>query len=125
MGSKKKSHREKRAAASPPTQGVPGGVGRRWVMGAIGVGALAAAGGWSLWQPSGTARTGNHPEVQPGARFPATLSPVLFVGKTAAAYQVAREIPETLAQIYCYCRCDKSVGHKSLLYCFSDDHGSG
>ena len=57
--------------------------------------------------------------------MPVTLSPALFVGKAAAAYQVAREIPETLARLYCYCRCDVSVGHRSLLDCYSDAHASG
>lgn len=120
MGRKTRPHREK-PAAPPPARGVD----RRWVIGALGAGALAAGGGWYLWTPARTARAGNHPEPPPGASFPATLSPALFVGKAAAAYQVAREIPGTLARIYCYCRCDKTVGHKSLVYCFSDDHGAG
>jgi hypothetical protein len=120
MGRKNRPQREQ-AAAPPPASGV----GRRWALGALGAGALAAGGGWYLWAPARPARAGNHPEPPPGASFPATLSPALFVGKAAAAYQVAREIPQTLARIYCYCGCDKLVGHKSLLYCFSDDHGSG
>jgi len=52
------------------------------------------------------------------------LSPALFVGKTARAYQVASEIPEVLDQIYCYCECDKHMGHSSLLSCFTDSHGA-
>jgi hypothetical protein len=53
------------------------------------------------------------------------LSPALFVGQTARAYQVAHEIPDILDQLYCYCECDKHLGHKSLLSCFTDDHGAG
>lgn len=53
-----------------------------------------------------------------------TLSPAMFEGAVRAAYQVAQEMPETLAQLPCYCYCDKSVGHKSLHSCFIDDHGS-
>ena len=107
--------------------GAPAGkaVGRRWALGALGAGAVAAGGAWALWPSSRPTRAGNHPQLAPGARLPITLSPALFVGKVAAAYQVAREIPETLAQVYCYCGCDVSVGHRSLLHCFSDAHASG
>jgi hypothetical protein len=52
-----------------------------------------------------------------------TLDPALFVGKTRQAYQVAKEIPETLAQLPCYCYCD-SMGHKSLHTCYEDDHSA-
>jgi len=53
------------------------------------------------------------------------LSPALFVGQTARAYRIAQEIPDVLDQLYCYCECDKHLGHKSLLSCFTDDHGAG
>jgi hypothetical protein len=53
------------------------------------------------------------------------LSPSRYVGQTARAYQIAREIPDILDQLYCYCECDKHLGHKSLLSCFTDDHGAG
>jgi len=121
MSSKQKGHRAARSTAQPPTTGVD----RRWVIGALGAGAVAAVGGWYLWPSARSARAGNHPHWERGMALPVTLSPALFVGKAAAAYQVAREIPETLAQIYCYCRCDQTVGHRSLVDCFSDAHGSG
>ena len=50
------------------------------------------------------------------------LTPTLFVGKTAMAYQVAQEIPDILDQLYCYCECDKHMGHPTLLSCFVDSH---
>lgn len=53
------------------------------------------------------------------------LSPALFVGQTAKAYRIAQEIPDVLDQLYCYCECDRHLGHKSLLSCFTDDHGAG
>ena len=53
-----------------------------------------------------------------------TLDPALFVGKAALAHRVAREIPDVLEQLYCYCGCDKSVGHKRLLSCFTDGHAA-
>lgn len=53
-----------------------------------------------------------------------TLSPEKFTGMTRAAYQAAREIPQTIAQMPCYCHCDQSLGHKSLHSCFEDDHAA-
>ena len=46
------------------------------------------------------------------------------MGKAAAAHRVAREIPDVLDQLYCYCGCDKHQGHKSLLSCFTDGHAA-
>ncbi len=53
-----------------------------------------------------------------------TLPPAEFIGKTRAAYEVAKKIPATLAQLPCYCECDRGFGHKSLHSCFEDDHAS-
>ena len=55
--------------------------------------------------------------------LPPTLSPDLFWGNQRLAYEVARRIPETLAQLPCYCHCDDSLGHKSLQSCFVTEHG--
>jgi uncharacterized protein with PCYCGC motif len=55
--------------------------------------------------------------------LPPTLTPEAFTGNVRLAYQAAQEIPETLAQIPCYCHCDMSKGHKSLHSCFEDQHG--
>lgn len=57
------------------------------------------------------------------ATLPATLSPSLFKGNERLAYQAAKEIPQTLAQLPCYCHCDRGHGHKSLLSCFESEHG--
>jgi hypothetical protein len=56
--------------------------------------------------------------------LPPTLASSEFFGKAREAYDVARRIPETLAQLPCYCECDKAFGHKSLHTCFVDDHAS-
>jgi hypothetical protein len=53
-----------------------------------------------------------------------TLAPDKFEGLTRDAYRAAREIPTTLAQMPCYCHCDRGMGHKSLYSCFEDDHAS-
>lgn len=60
----------------------------------------------------------------PPARLPRTLAPEKFPGKTREAYQAAKEIPQTLAQLPCYCHCDRGMGHKSLHSCFEDDHAA-
>ncbi|MFN7649377.1 MAG: CYCXC family (seleno)protein [Acidobacteriota bacterium] len=57
--------------------------------------------------------------------FPPTLDPKSFTDPIIRkAYQVAKEIPEILAQQPCYCYCDRSAGHKGLLDCFRDNHSS-
>jgi hypothetical protein len=53
-----------------------------------------------------------------------TLAPEKFTGMTRDAYRAAREIPVTLAQMPCYCYCDRGMGHKSLYSCFEDDHAA-
>lgn len=53
-----------------------------------------------------------------------TLAPEIFTGNVRQAYQVAKDIPQTLAQLPCYCHCDMSEGHKSLHTCFADEHGA-
>lgn len=53
-----------------------------------------------------------------------TLAPAQFFGQARLAYQAAKEIPQTLAQLPCYCHCDVGFGHKSLHSCFVDDHAA-
>lgn len=52
------------------------------------------------------------------------LSYVQFVGRVSDTYRIAKEIPEVLDQLYCYCRCAENFGHKSLLSCYADKHAS-
>lgn len=42
------------------------------------------------------------------------------------AYAKAREIPDRLEKMYCYCHCKENPGlkHKSLLTCFQSDHAA-
>jgi hypothetical protein len=56
--------------------------------------------------------------------LPATLAPEKFTGKQRLGYEAVRAIPETIAQLPCYCHCDKGFGHKSLHSCFVDDHAA-
>lgn len=53
-----------------------------------------------------------------------TLAPGQYAGETAMAYAAAREIPEIIDSLYCYCDCEKHFGHKSLLTCFVDEHAA-
>lgn len=53
-----------------------------------------------------------------------TLAPEQFFGKAREAYQVVREIPQTIAQLPCYCYCDEGFGHKSLYTCYESDHSA-
>jgi len=55
-----------------------------------------------------------------------TLDPAQFTGKARAAYQAAKEIPEILVELPCFCGCmdSKELGHKNNLYCFADSHGN-
>jgi hypothetical protein len=66
----------------------------------------------------------HYTEAPPLDSLNPTLSPVQFTGKVKKAYQVAKEIPQTLAQLPCFCYCDGG-GHKSLHSCYEDDHATG
>ena len=94
---------------------------------------FAAAGGAFAFLDSGSELATSHVPVVSvaGAAPPAarretrpTLDPARFVGKAAETHRIAREIPDVLDQLYCYCECDKGIGHKSLLSCYTDGHAA-
>jgi hypothetical protein len=75
-----------------------------------------------------------HPDPRPGITAEKILSPEAYekevrrleksekrvtevLKKVSRAYEHAREIPEVLDGLYCYCACD-SYGHRSLLSCY-------
>jgi Protein of unknown function with PCYCGC motif len=62
--------------------------------------------------------------TDPKTGLPKTLDPNLIKGKDREGYQVAKEIPDILAQLPCFCGCE-AVGHETLLDCFVDEHGVG
>jgi hypothetical protein len=103
-----------------------------WALAALTVTALGAA--ELLWRGrspsptvpavgSGSVAVGAGPVVARKETRP-TLDPALFVGKVRLTHQIAREIPDVLDQLYCYCECDKHAGHKSLLSCYTDGHAA-
>ena len=68
-----------------------------------------------------------HPEPRPGV----TAERILAAGelkteKARKLYDQAREIPEVLDGIHCYCEChDAPMHHRSLLSCFESDQAAG
>src|SRR5574340_67153 len=57
-----------------------------------------------------------------GGETGGTLPPENFYGVTAQAYKAAKDMPDVLDSLYCYCDCKKHFGHKSLLTCYVDEH---
>lgn len=65
-----------------------------------------------------------HSQV-PGGPLPATLSPAQFTQpEVQNAYAIAARIRKALYQEPCYCHCDRSLGHGSLLDCYVSAHAS-
>jgi len=61
----------------------------------------------------------------PRAPLPATLSPAEFTNVVVQnAYALAARVKKILYQQPCYCHCDRSQGHGSLLDCFASKHAS-
>jgi len=84
------------------------------------VGALVFTAGiiWYTLRPAQTVQL----EVLPKPNV-TTLDPAKFEGKIRLAYEAAKEVPEVLAQLPCYCGCMSGFGHRNNLDCFHDAHG--
>ena len=94
---------------------------RRWIFAALAALAIVAAGvgAWTMRSAADSpAATTNATTERP------TLDPARFFGVVHEAYEVAQKNPALLAQLHCYCGCDKVEGHRNLLDCFRDRHGS-
>ena len=102
----------------PKTNGRSTGGRRRWIITAVGalVVLLIGAGAWTMHSASGSAAT-NAKEQR------VTLDPARFFGAARQAYEIAAKNPALLAQLHCYCGCDKEIGHQNLLDCYRDEHG--
>jgi Protein of unknown function with PCYCGC motif len=100
-------------------------------VGVIAAVAIVAAAGWLVMgrgviphageQAAGAAQAS---ESQAAAKLRLTLDPALFAGEAREAYLVAQKDPALLAQLHCYCGCDREIGHKDLLDCFRTRHGA-
>ncbi len=116
---KKKEEAAAKGRPSRPGSRVPLIAGVLLVVAALGVG-----GYWWMSSGGGGPVRGAKPAI-PRVPRPATLSPVLFTGYAAKGYQVAKEGPEVLERVMCYCGCDRNPGHQNNLDSFADDHGAG
>lgn len=55
---------------------------------------------------------------------PITLEPAAFTDpETRQAYQAAKEAPEVLETVACYCGCYSEAAHRNNLDCYKDNHG--
>jgi Protein of unknown function with PCYCGC motif len=91
----------------------------RWIVATLAA-ALIVTAGAVAW----TMRPAANPSNVTTRDQHVTLDPARFFGEARAAYTVAEKKPALLAQLHCYCGCDKELGHQNLLDCFRDEHGS-
>lgn len=68
----------------------------------------------------------HHPDPRPGITADSVVPAgmVMHTPGAAEAYAVARQIPQVLDGLYCHCECAEHLGHRSLLTCFTVDHGA-
>jgi hypothetical protein len=89
------------------------------------VAALAILAGIAWVSLRGTSETPALEQSVENPKAADVLSPALFTDpKARAAYQTAKDIPEVLEQLPCFCGCVMNMGHKNNLFCFKDQHGS-
>ena len=91
---------------------------RRWIIAVLAAVAIVSIGAAAWTMRSAAAPSG---ATAKGERL--TLDPARFNGAARQAYEVAEKNPALLAQLHCYCGCDKEIGHQSLLDCYRDEHG--
>jgi hypothetical protein len=97
---------------------------RSWLW-ASGVGVILLVSGVFLFnQTEGQSESWGLPAL-PREPRPATLSPALFTGKAREAYRIAREAPELLEHMPCYCGCYVGNRHRNNLDCYVDRHAVG
>jgi Protein of unknown function with PCYCGC motif len=97
----------------------------------FGIGFAHGQSGASSSEPAAQAAPGLDSDIPayhasaPTGALPATLDPKQFSDvRTQKIYALAAKVKPVLYQQPCYCRCDREVGHTSLLDCFGDNHGS-
>jgi Protein of unknown function with PCYCGC motif len=81
---------------------------------------------WAADSASAPACCAVHPasETKAVSDLNRTLDPMQFTGEVREAYKIARENPDLLAQLHCYCGCDRTEGHKNLLDCYRGHHAA-
>jgi Protein of unknown function with PCYCGC motif len=68
----------------------------------------------------------SHPAPRPGVTGSRVLPAATFAGydRVVRSYEAARQYPQVLDGLYCYCDCRHHFGHRSLLTCFESEHGA-
>jgi hypothetical protein len=103
---------------NPPTGGQADKRSKpRWIIAVAAVAILLI--GAVAW----TMRSAADPAAATAKEQRVTLDPARFNGAVRQAYEVAAKNPALLAQLHCYCGCDKESGHQNLLDCYRDEHG--
>ena len=95
---------------------------RRRLVWALSLAPIVVAGGGLAWLTSRDRREPAGVAIARRERRP-TLDPTHFTGKARTAHEIAREIPEVLDHLRCYCHCE-GIGHVSLLSCYTDGHAA-
>jgi len=90
----------------------------RWIIAAAAIGLVVIVGFGARQMRAAADSNGG------GASASLTQDPSLYAGDTRQAYVVARDHPELLAQLDCYCGCEQNEGHKNLFDCFRTAHGA-
>ncbi|MGC2544223.1 MAG: CYCXC family (seleno)protein [Silvibacterium sp.] len=92
---------------------------------------LITVAGYAQWSNPGDDIPAYHPDPPAKtAALPAVLSGQQLTGEyfrypwQVKVYQQAAKIPSVLYQLPCYCRCDRALGHSSLLSCFQGTHAA-
>jgi hypothetical protein len=93
-----------------------------FLVAALLVAGVLGGGGW--WYRSQPATVAGNTLIAPEKSSTLTLDPSAFAGKARRGYEVARRKPSLLAQLHCYCGCDKVLGHRNLLDCYCDKHAA-
>jgi hypothetical protein len=101
--------------------------GRKGITVLVAAAALVVAAAYAAGRVSTRDQTASNGVVRvadPAEHLRVTLDPKNFQGPVREAYEAAERDPALLAQMHCYCGCDRAEGHKNLLDCFRDTHGS-
>jgi hypothetical protein len=110
-----------------PDRLAPSALSRRSALGALARAAVAALVAPALVPGAARAAVAprradvTHPEPRPGVTAERVLADAVVPRQHRDAYQAAREIPEVLDGIFCYCYCEEHRGLRSLLACFETD----
>ncbi len=95
------------------------------VIGYAGAAVLLIPGGAASRAPQGNEPTPAYHSQVPDGPLPQTMAPSSFANPVIQnAYAVAAKVKRALYQQPCYCHCDRSIGHESLLDCYVGKHAS-